>query len=406
MRSFTYKAVQIDGKSRQGVISARTEAEVFARLRADNLSPVAIKPVQAKAASAGGPWKRWLGSLTGRGAALNDADLEELFSSLAVLLRAGADIRTALSVLGGDSESLREVSQAILGGASLDNAFAPVIPKSAAHLRGLIMAGEARGDLAGGLDSAARVLATRRKIRQQLFEALSYPAFIFVTAIGALSIILLVVVPAIAPLLSDTGHALPVYFQVIMFLSSALQQGWSYLVCGIVLGLLAGYFGWRYWGLKGWLEAWLLRGPLGGIARGLVFGGFARTLGDALQSGAGVTDALRLCQRSVGNAAARKRLENVATQVRQGSRLSDALRQVEGFPRPVIRLCEVGEASSTLGAMLTKAGEREEQQALSKIDKLSKVLGPALIVALGGMIGALMGGVLTALTDIGGVAGA
>ncbi len=406
MRSFVYKAVALNGKSRQGVIAAQSEAEVYARLRAENLSPVAIRPAQTKTASSGGGLKRWLGALTGRGAALNDADLEELFSSLAVLLRAGADIRTALAVLGGDTEALREVSQAILGGTSLDNAFGPVIPPSASHLRGLILAGEARGDLAGGLDSAARVLATRRKIRQQLFEALSYPAFVFVTAIAALCIILLVVVPAIAPLLSDTGHPLPGYFQVIMFLSSALQQGWSYLLSAVALLLVAGYFGWRYWGLKGWLEAWLLSGPLGGIARALVFGGFARTLGDALQSGAGVTDALRLCQRSIGNAAARKRLENVATQVRQGSRLSGALRQVDGFPRPIIRLCEVGEASSTLGAMLAKAGEREEQQALSRIDKLSKVLGPALIVALGGMIGALMGGVLTALTDIGGVAGA
>ncbi len=406
MRSFTYKAVGLDGKAAKGVISARTEAEAFAKLRADSLSPVAIKPAQAKTSSANGVLSRWLASLTGRGTALTDAALEELFTSLAVLLRAGADIRTALSVLSGESEALREVSQAILGGASLDNAFAPVIPPSASHLRGLILAGEARGDLAAGLDAAALVLATRRKIRQQLFEALSYPAFVFVTAIGALSVILLVVVPAIAPLVSDTGHPLPVYFRVIMFSSSALQQGWSYILCGAVLLGLGGYFGWRYWGLKAWLEAWLLRGPLGGIARPLIFGGFARTLGDALRSGAGVTDALRLCQRSVGNASARKRLENVATQVRQGSRLSDALRQVEGFPQPVIRLCEVGEASSTLGAMLAKAGEREEQQALSKIDKLSKLLGPLLIMALGGMIGALMGGVLTALTDIGGVAGA
>src|SRR6185437_6307562 len=115
------------------------------------------------------------------------------------------------------------------------------------HLRGLILAGEARGDLAAGLDAAALVLATRRKIRQQLFEALSYPAFVFVTAIGALCVILLVVVPAIAPLLSDTGHPLPVYFRVIMFLSSALQQGWSYIATGLAVLALAAYFGWRYW---------------------------------------------------------------------------------------------------------------------------------------------------------------
>jgi type II secretory pathway component PulF len=107
----------------------------------------------------------------------------------------------------------------------------------------------------------------------------------------------------------------------------------------------------------------------------------------------------------VGNTEARRRLDILTTFVRQGHRLSEALRQVERFPEPVIRLCEVGEASSSLGAMLVKAGEREELQGLARIDKVSKILGPALIVTIGALIGGLMASVLTALTDIGGVAG-
>jgi type II secretory pathway component PulF len=55
--------------------------------------------------------------------------------------------------------------------------------------------------------------------------------------------------------------------------------------------------------------------------------------------------------------------------------------------------------------MLSRAGEREETAALARIDKYSKLLGPLLIMALGAMIGALMAGVLTALTDIGAVSG-
>jgi type II secretory pathway component PulF len=38
----------------------------------------------------------------------------------------------------------------------------------------------------------------------------------------------------------------------------------------------------------------------------------------------------------------------------------------------------------------SRPSEREDAQALSRIDKLSKLLGPVLIMALGGMIGALM----------------
>lgn len=379
---------------------AATEAEAFARLRSENLSPVAIKSTWG---GTGGNRGRWFGS--SRSKRMTNARLEETFSSLAVLLRSGADIRTALSVLDSDNPALRTVAQSILGGSSVESGFALVIPPAHAHLRGLIAAGEARGELVAGLEAAANVLATDRKVRQQLFEALSYPAFVLVAAIAALCVILMVVVPAIAPLLQESGRELPLYFRIIVFLSDGLQQGWSWIVSVVLLASMIGWFGWRYGPVRTWWQSWLLAGPLGGISSALIFGGFAKTLGEALGSGATMTDALRLCQRGVGNAEARKRLDILATYVRQGRRLSEALRQVERFPEPIIRLCEVGEASSAVGVMLVKAGAREELQGLAKIDKASKVLGPALIVALGALIGGLMAGVLTALTDIGGAAG-
>ena len=403
LANFSYKAVHGDGKVRSGQMMAASEAEVFAKLRADNLSPVSIKAQSAGGKGANAALLAWWPKRKG----LSTLELEDLLSNLAVLLRAGADIRTALGVLGSDGDAqVRDVSQKILGGATLDSALGHIVPPSLTHLRGLIAAGEARGDVASGLDGAARVLATRRKIRQQLFEALSYPAFIFVTAIAALSIILLVVVPAIAPLLEDSGQKPPVYFRIIVFLSGALRTGWPYLLGGTALaGLIVG-FGWRYGGLKPWLEVWTLDGPLGGVARPLIYGGYAKTLGDSLTAGASLSEALRLCARSLGNAEARKRLDIVVTLIRQGRALSEALRQVKGFPKSIVKLTEVGEASSALGPMLARAGEREETAALVRIDKYAKVLGPLLIVALGAMIGGLMAGVLTALTDIGSAAGA
>lgn len=401
LSSYRYKAVQANGKSRQGRIVASSEADAYARLRADSLSPLSIR---SETTTRRGHAQKTIAIF--RRKDVNDQELEELFRNLAVLLYAGADIRTALSVLGQETEALKTVAQAILGGSSLDLALAPVIPQPLAHLRGLIAAGEARGDIPSGLDSAANVLAMRRKIRQQLFEALSYPAFVFVSAVAALSIILLVVVPAIAPLLLDNGQKLPIYFSIIFAISQLLQNGWPYLLAALVVAAAAIRLGWRFGGLRSWLDRWLLDGPFGFISARLVFGGYARALGESLQSGASILDALRLCQRSLANSEARKRTDIVSTMIRQGRTLSDAFREVRGLPRTIVRLCEVGEASSTLGPMLMRAGEREETAALVKIDKGAKLLGPLLIIGLGALIGGLMAGVLTALTDIGSVSGA
>ena len=71
-----------------------------------------------------------------------------------------------------------------------------------------------------------------------------------------------------------------------------------------------------------------------------MFSGYARALGESLQSGTGVIEALRLCQRSLVNAEARKRTEVVATMICQGRSLSEAFRQVGG--RPLAGVIDIG----------------------------------------------------------------
>lgn len=393
-RVFSFKAIQPDGRTRRGRIVAADETDAYARLRADSLSPVSLKETAATASADAPSTKR-----------LREADIEAFLSGLAVLLRAGADIRTALTVLGEDNVAIRSVAGRVVSGMSVEAAAAPLFGTKDAHLAALIAAGEMRGDLPAGLDAAAHLIATRRRIRDQLIEALSYPAFVLVTAVAALLVILLVVIPAIAPLLTDTKTDLPLYFRIVVWLSTALQAGWPFLLGGLLACVTITALGYRYGGLKRHVEGWMLDGPLAPMSRPVVFGTYARTLGEMLTRGASLTEGLRLCQRTVVNTVARERLDVVVASVRQGRLLSESLRQVRGFPRPVIKLCEIGEASGALGAMLARAGEREEIAALSRISKVSKLLGPLLIMVLGGVVGLIMGGVLTALTDIGGVAG-
>lgn len=399
MPTYAYKALEPSGKVRQGEVTASDEAGAFARLRLDNLTPVTLKPLADVATS--GP-RFQLGASAGR---MREVDTEALLSSLAVLLRAGADIRTALNVLSDGNPALRDVTQKILGGSSVEAGLTPLFSGVDAHLGALIAAGEIRGDLPSGLEAAASVITTRRKIRAQLVEALSYPVFVFFTAVAALFVILLVVVPAIAPLLSDTQQEMPIYFSLIVWMSNALQLSWPYILLGMLVAGVLFSIGYVFGGLKRQVQGWLIDGPLGFITGALIYGGYARTLGDILTRGAGLTDGLRLCQRSVGNEVARERLESVSVTVRQGRLLSEALRGVKGFPKAIVKLAEVGEASGALGPMLARAGEREEADGLLTITRLSKLLGPMLIVVLGAMIGLIMGGVLTALTDIGSIAG-
>ena len=153
--------------------------------------------------------------------------------------------------------------------------------------------------------------------------------------------------------------------------------------------------------LTGPLQRAALDGPARTTASAVIYGAFAQSLGSMLAAGAPMGDALRLAIRTAPWREARDRLAPVLASVRQGETLSLALEQVEGFPSAIARLAAVGEATGALGPMLARSGAFEEAAALKRIEALSKLLGPVLIVALGLIIGALMAAMLSGVTNLG-----
>ncbi|MFT4252052.1 MAG: hypothetical protein QM608_06180, partial [Caulobacter sp.] len=87
-RRFDYLAVDGQGRRVRGVVEAGGEAAAFERLRRDGLTPLRLRPARASGDGKGG---------AGRG--IDDRRLGALLGSLADLLRAGADIRSALGIL-------------------------------------------------------------------------------------------------------------------------------------------------------------------------------------------------------------------------------------------------------------------------------------------------------------------
>ncbi|HWW25626.1 MAG TPA: type II secretion system F family protein, partial [Caulobacter sp.] len=133
----------------------------------------------------------------------------------------------------------------------------------------------------------------------------------------------------------------------------------------------------------------------------LAFGGFAISLGAMLAAGAPMSEALRLAIRGVRSDLAKDRLQVVLQQVRQGVSLSQALQDVKGFPQTIVRLVSVGESTGALGRMLQRSGKLEEDAAVRDTEAAARLLGPALIVLLGGLIGLMMAGLLSGVTELG-----
>lgn len=392
---FRYVAMDARGRRLHGFINAPDDASAFEELRRGGLSPLALR---RRARPKPKPVRQRMPK---------DRESADFLSSLADLLAAGADIRTALGILGQRSESvsLKTLSQRlaadISGGESLDRAFGRSFQRGQAFVGSMVAAGEAGGDLSSGLRRAADIIYGRLKLRDQLVSVMAYPGFVFASAIGAVFVILLFIVPSIAPLAQGSGVTPPVSLKVMIFASEflrghlvALGLGFSASVIALIVAAVSGL-------LSGPAEFVFLDGPVKRTTRGVVFGGFAISLGSMLAAGAPISDALRLATRSVRSKGARRRLEPIVQAVRQGQSLSQALTFVKGFPPSVVRLAAVGEASNSLGQMLARGGKLEEDAAMRRIETIGRLAGPALIVFLGLMLGALMGGLLSGVSQMG-----
>jgi type II secretory pathway component PulF len=391
---FAYTAVDGAGRRVRGIVAAPDDTAAFEKLRQDGLSPLALVRRRRRVAA----------TLTAPPSPRDSADFLE---SLGDLLAAGADIRTALSILGqrSDKTLVRALSHRLAfdigGGDSLERAFGKAFQKKQGFVGSLIAAGESAGDLPGGLRRAAEIIYARLKLRDQLVSVMAYPAFVFASSIAAVFVILLFIVPSIMPLAEDAGGTPPLSLRIMIAASIALKENLVPLG-GLGLGAALFFIGaTQLQLLAAPLQRLVLDGPLKRTTRAIVFGGFSLSLGSMIAAGAPISEALRLAIRAVGSRAARNRLEPLVQAVRQGHTLSSALASVKGFPPSIVRLAAVGEASNSLGRMLTRGGRLEEDAAMRRVETFGKVAGPALIVILGIMLGSLMGGLLSGVSQMG-----
>jgi type II secretory pathway component PulF len=391
---FDYQALDSGGRRIRGSVTAIGQDQAFDQIKAKGLSPLTIRSVASR-------------RTTKTNARLSDREISAFAADLAALLRADADMRSALAILAPQSDQrplavmIRQMSAEISGGGALDRAFAQHLPARHVFISALVSAGEASGDIAGGLERGAEMLESQLQAKDQLVSILAYPVFVLISAIIALLAILLLVVPSLSPLAKTPG-AHPGAAMLILLAASDFLRG-NLLTIGVGLAcLLAIGIGGYLAGL--WapiLDRVILYGPFKRLSGALIYGGFAVALGGILAAGAPMGDALRLAIRATRSNAARQALEPLMKAVREGQSLSAALGQVKGFPGAIERLAVIGEQSGALGPMLLRAGRMEERTALRAIEAAGRIIGPAIIVVLGGMIGLLMGGLLSGVSGLG-----
>ncbi|MBL4700137.1 MAG: type II secretion system F family protein, partial [Phycisphaeraceae bacterium] len=255
------------------------------------------------------------------------------------------------------------------------------------------------GRLPQALRLGARLFDRQAKTRQKILSALTYPFFILTLGLIGILIMMLVVLPELAPMLQGQGNEkIEGLFQFADWIEA---YGWMIpLLIAAVISLV--FSGTKNQSLNAFVSKAMLRMPfLGQIIVETNFGATAQCLSALLSGGVSASRAFSLASIAAKNPYIKEEIIQAGHRLANGNTVAGTLQEIALAPTEISRLAVVGEKTGALAPMLGRAGDIMLDRAEQRLDKLVSMVGPAMIIILGLGAGSAMSSILGALSSIG-----
>jgi general secretion pathway protein F len=131
-----------------------------------------------------------------------------------------------------------------------------------------------------------------------------------------------------------------------------------------------------------------------GVAR------FARTLATMLAAGVPVLTALEIVKKVLNNTVLEKVVEEARESIREGESIAAPLKRSGQFPSLMVHMVAVGERSGQLEAMLENVASAYERDVEGKVNRLTTILSPLLIVTMALAVTFIVFSVLQPILDM------
>lgn len=380
MPNFLYTALTTDNAYRRGTLVASNAKKAHQELDRQKLTVITLQREHRDS---------WFNRELSQSVSLQEKIL--ITRHLQTMLAAGIALDQALKTLAEqtDNRHIRTVLSDIERRTKAGQPFHQSLrqhPKYFSNLYvNLIRVGEASGKLDQTLSYLLVQQENDYRLRTKIFNASLYPAIILTALIAMVTLMLVFVIPQIETVLNNYDVGLPLQTRILLWLSRGLTHYWYIVVPCVALIL----FGIRTIfrtarGRRAW-DRFVLRLP---VVRQLVKevnqAIITRTLTATLKSGLSLDQALELTVSVTGHTDYRTSLERAIRLVRRGVPFNEILRGSPVlYPPLTTRMIEVGEKSGQLDPMLEKLAEFYETSVETKLNNLSSIIEPLLILTVG-----------------------
>lgn len=355
--------------------------EVMLALRGRNLHPILVHPVKRQ---------------HDRAESVPSKALVPVYRMLADLLDSGVPLLRALTILQEQtsqpvlSDVIVDVRSSVAQGESLAVAcgrHSGVFPRIDTSM---IHAGEEGGFLEDALERLAGFRERKEEIRNRVLGALAYPGFLLVVGIIVLIGMLTFFIPEFEPMFArlQVDGQLPLATRALLYTSHFLKDQMVWLIPGFLISGIALRHASQNPGVQKYWDRLRLDLPLvGSMNRSLAIARFCRLLGTLLQNGVELLKALGIAREAAGNAIISEAIADASANVSSGKSIAEPLRACGQFPMEVLELISVGEQSNRLEKTLLSIADKWDRRTYRQLDTLTKLIEPALMLVMAGLIG-------------------
>jgi general secretion pathway protein F len=398
---YEYEAVDAAGGVVAGRRDALTRDALLRELIANGLTPTKVSVVDPNLAS-----PQASSAFSFNASAIKQTDQILVLRELATLLRAGITLVDAIESLASarHGSNMGEALSAALRSLQSGSTFVVALGVSGiqfpAFVTQLASTGEATGKLSAALWDACEQLEYDERIRNELWNALTYPLILIVVGAAAVLGIFIGVVPRFANFVKANRATEVPDISIFVVKTGLFLQNHIWILIALIL-LFAVVFVASVrtpTSRARWVNRisdlplvgdWLMQAELGKWAAVL-----AAMLGNRVP----IITALELSAEGLVLARLKDRLRLVTRDVRAGTSLADAAMRYQLVGATGINLIRVGERSGELAATVRTMGELSMEAGRSRMKRFLVLVEPMAIVIIGIVIAVVMGAIMAAIT--------
>ncbi len=399
---FNYKAIDTTNIQREGTVEAPTVDAAITAVQKRGYTILSIDEV-----SAGGGLASLFQIKFAFFQSVSHKDVVILSRQIATLFQAQVSPLRIFRLLSAETESdqlrlvLNQIVEDLQAGNSISRALASHPTVFSSFYVNLVRAGEESGSMEKSFDYLADYLDRQYEVAAKARNALVYPAFVVSIFLAVMGLMLTLVIPSIAKILTEAGQELPIYTRIVIGLSDFMV---NYI--GIILVLLS-FGGAAFWRFsrttvgKRTIDEFMISVPyIGDLQRKLVLTRICDNMATMLSSGISIVQAIEVTADVVDNLVYKEILLSTLLEVKGGRSFADSIGEYSQVPGVLAQMAKVGEETGSLATILTTLSNFYRREVNNAVDSLIGLIEPAMIVLLGLGVGVLLASVLLPIYNL------